>query len=314
MAGVAGQPEPEDPYRVLGLDQGASPAEVTRAFRRLARVRHPDVHGGAPEAEQEYRRIRRAYELLRDPARRAAYDTRGRTQQRAREATRGRRIPVKVVSHTPRRGGDVAARVRVTLAEAVYGTTCHVPGGAAGAAGNAGQPGTAGNAGQPGAARPPAAVRIPPGTVSGTRLRLRGHGDPGQHGGPPGDLLVTVEVAEHPRFRQHGRDLLTELTTGYPELVLGADVPVETLDGRTVTVHVPPGTTPGARLRVSGLGVPATGYAAAGDLVAEIRLHVPAELSAPAREALTALSEALPPPRGNARQRERSPSGGDLAE
>lgn len=293
MADAAGWPGPEDPYQVLGLGADASPAEVTRAFRRLARTQHPDVRGGSPEADQQYRRIRGAYELLRDPVRRAAYDRAG-TQQRAREATRGRRIPVKVRSHTPRRGADAATRVRVTLAEAVYGTTRHVP-----AADGAGMPAVA--------------VRIPPGTADGTRLRLRDHGEEGQHGGPPGDLLVTVEVADHPRFRQRGRDLHTAVTVGYPELVLGADVPVETLDGRTVTAHVPAGTAPGTRLHLAGLGVPATGHSPAGDLIVETRLHLPAELSATAREALTALSEALPPPRGDERQRGAGPSGGGLA-
>ena len=293
MDAAAGWPGHEDPYQLLGLGADASPAEVTRAFRRLARIRHPDVRGGSPEAEQEYRRIQGAYELLRDPVRRAAYDMRG--AQRPREATRGRRIPVKVRSHAPRRGADAAARVRVTLAEAVYGTNRRVP-----AAGGAGTQAVA--------------VRIPPGTADGTRLRLRGHGGQGQHGGPPGDLLVTVDVADHARFWRHGRDLHTALTAGYPEFVLGADLPVETLDGRTVTVHLPAGATPGTRLHVAGLGVPATGHSAAGDLVIETRLHIPAELSAPAREALAALSTALPPPRGDERQRDASPSGGDLAE
>lgn len=294
MAGVAGQPEPDDPYRVLGLDKDASPTEVTRAFRRLARAQHPDVHGGVPEADQEYRRIRGAYELLRDPVRRAAYDTHSGARGRTGQAVRGRRIPVKVRSHTPRRGADAATRVRVSLAEAVYGTTRRVT-----AAGGTGMPAVA--------------VRILPGTAGGTRLRLRGHGGPGQHGGPPGDLLVTVEVADHPRFRQRGRDLHTTVVASYPELVLGADVPVETLDGRTVTVHVPAGTIPGTRLHAAGLGVPTTGHSPAGDLIIETRLHIPAELSAAARDALTALSGVLPPPRGDQRRGQENPRGGDVA-
>jgi DnaJ-class molecular chaperone len=295
MAGVAGQPEPDDPYQVLGLDKNASPAEVTRAFRRLARAQHPDVHGGVPEADEEYLRVRRAYELLRDPGRRVAYDARDGTRGRTDQAARGRRIPVKVRSRSPRRGSDVATRVRVPLAEAVYGAHRRVP-----------APG--------GTMMPAVALRITPGTAGGTRLRLPGHGEPGQHCGPPGDLLVTVEVADHPQFRQRGRDLHTAVTVGYPELVLGADVPVEALDGRSVTVHVPAGTAPGTRLYAVGLGVPATSRSAAGDLIIETRLHIPTELPAAARAALTALHAAMPPPRDGEPRGEGTPGAGDLAE
>lgn len=295
MASEPGLPEPEDPYRVLGLDAGASADEVTRAFRRLARAEHPDVHGGAPDADQQYRRIRGAYELLRDRARRSGQA--GGAQQGTRQAGRARRIPVKVRSHTPRRGSDLNAELRVSLAEAVHGTARQVPPlGQADAAGSAvGADGPHG--GRSGAGE--ASIRIPPGTVTGTRLRVPGHGAAGQHGGPPGDLLVTIEVSDHPRFHQRGRDLHTAVAVGYPELVLGASLPVETLEGRTVTVHLPAGSTPGTRLRVTGHGIPATGQSPAGDLIIETRLHIPADPPAPVRAALAALSEVLSPPRGN---------------
>lgn len=295
MASGAGYHDPhgaDDPYQVLGLGEDASPDDVTRAFRRLARAQHPDVQGGASEAGEQYRRLRGAYELLHDPARRAAYDT--GTQERPSAPSRGKRIPVKVRSYTPRRGADATAQVRLSLAEAAYGTTRRL---------------------LPGSAEPAGvAVRIPPGTRPGTRLRLRGHGAPGQHGGPPGDLLVTVEVTRHPRFTQHGRDLHTELTVGYPELLLGADVPLQALDGRAVTVHIPPGTSPGTRLHIRGHGVPAGSGAPAGDLIVQTRLQIPVDLTAQARAALTALSAALPPPREDQPHHQASPGAGDPAQ
>jgi DnaJ-class molecular chaperone len=315
MASEPARSEPDDPYRVLGLGADASPDEVTRAFRRLARAEHPDVHGGAPEADQQYRRIRGAYDLLRDRARRGDGDRDSGARQGTRQDGRARRIPVKVRSHTPRRGGDLTAELRVGLAEAVYGTTRQLTAATGPAGGQAGAVSSAVSAGKPhgcGSDAGVVRVRIPPGTVTGTRLRLHGHGAPGHNGGHPGDLLVTVEVAGHPRFRQHGRDLHTTMTVGYPELVLGASLPVKTLAGQAVTVHVPAGTTPGTRLRVTGHGIPATGHSPAGDLIVETRLHIPAEPPAPARAALAALTEALPPPRENLQ--ELSPSAGGAAQ
>ena len=300
MTGATGQPRPEDPYQVLGLAADASQAEVTRAFRRLARTEHPDVHGGAPEADEEYRRIRRAYEQLSDPGRRGGYDT----GPSAPRASRGRRIPVRVRSHTPRRGDDITVRARVSLADAVYGTSRRLStvgprrdGSAAGTGAGGPDEGIEDGTGAGDGGRRLASVRIPPGTRPGARLRIPGHGAAGRHGGPPGDLLVAVDVAPDPRFSQHGSDLHTTATVSYPELVLGADVPIEALDGRTVSLHVPAGTVPGARLRVAGHGVPAAGRSAAGDMIVEVRLHLPTELSAQARDALAALAAALPPPR-----------------
>lgn len=279
MASGPRLPEPDDPYRVLGLRADASPDEVTRAFRRLARAEHPDVRGGAPEADQQYLRIRGAYELLRDRARRGDGDREGGAREGTRQDGGARRIPVKVRSRRPGRGGDLSAELRVSLVEGVYGATRQLP--------------TSSSRSDARVVR----VRVPPGTVNGTRLRLRGQGAPGQQGGPPGDLLVTVEVVAHDRFCQSGRDLHTTLMVGYPQLVLGANLPFKTLAGQTVTAHVPAGTAPGTRLRLARHGVPASGHTPAGDLIIETRLYIPADPSAPARAALAALAEALPPPR-----------------
>lgn len=254
----------DDLYRVLGLRPGASQEEITRAFRQRARDRHPDVAG--PDSEQEYRRIRDAYERL--------------TAEGPPPGPRPRpgvRIPVRVHGQPPRPGPDVTARLRLELADLLSGTTRPV-------------------AAADGTTVP---VRIPPGLMPGERLRVAGHGRPGRHGGPPGDLIVTVEAAEHPRFRLHGRDLHTDLVISYPQAVLGAEVTLDAPGIGTLTIGVPAGTTPGALLRLPGRGAPATTRHPAGDLVVTVQLHIPARLAPQARRAVAALADLLPPPQGD---------------
>ncbi|WP_052745790.1 J domain-containing protein [Allosalinactinospora lopnorensis] len=262
----------EDPYEVLGVGTDATPEQIARAFRRLARRYHPDTGEGDRSG---FARIRAAYETLTDPRRRTGQDTHQPTAQ----PRRGARIPVRVRSPSPRRGADTTARLALDLAEAVYGTNATV---------------------DLGDRR--MTVRIPAGATHGQRLRLREQGEPGRHGGPPGDLLVTVLVAEHPVYRRSGQELHTTLTVSYPEAVLGAEVPITTLGGTELPVTVPPGTAPGDRLRLAGHGVPARGQYAAGDLLVEIALDIPAGLAPSQRTALARLAGTLPPPRKDPRR------------
>jgi molecular chaperone DnaJ len=116
-------------------------------------------------------------------------------------------------------------------------------------------------------------ILVPPGTPDGVRIRLAGQGHAGRHGGPAGDLYVTVHVAPHPLFRREGDDLVIEVPVAVHEAVLGTRIAVPSLDGE-VKLRVPPGTQPGQRLRVRGRGGP-TLSGERGDLVAEIRLVLP---------------------------------------
>lgn len=269
----AGGPPTGDPYRVLGVRPGASPAEITRAFRRLARTRHPDVAG--PSTEEEYRRIRDAYEQL--TARPA-----GPTRQDQPGRPAGTRIPVRVRSAPPRRGRDVTARTRLTLAELITGTTrTLVLDPDAGVTGEV-------------------TVRIPAGLTPGTRLRVPGQGALGRHGGPPGDLLLTVDLTADPDFTVHGRHLRTHLLISFPQATLGADIPLDVPGHGPVQVTVPPGTTPGTVLNVPGAGLPATDRHPAGDLLIEIELHVPTDLTPQARQAIADLDHLIPTAQGDA--------------
>ncbi len=120
------------------------------------------------------------------------------------------------------------------------------------------------------------AVKIPPGIADGGRIRLRGQGEPGAGGGPPGDILLTVHVAPHPHFRRHGDDLEVKLPVTLPEAVLGAKVDVPTPYG-TIALRIPPRTNSGTRLRIKGHGVKHKD-GTKGDLYAEVQIMLPERL------------------------------------
>jgi molecular chaperone DnaJ len=135
-------------------------------------------------------------------------------------------------------------------------------------------------------------VRIPAGVKDGQRIRLKGKGQPGQRGGPPGDLYVVVHVARHPIFGRKGDNLTLTVPVTFPEAALGTEIKVPTLDG-SVTLRVPPGTPSGRTLRVRGKGVQRTD-SEAGDLLVTIDVVVPQKLNDAARRALEAYAAAMP--------------------
>jgi molecular chaperone DnaJ len=135
-------------------------------------------------------------------------------------------------------------------------------------------------------------VRIPAGVSDGQRIRLKGKGQPGQRGGPPGDLYVVVHVARHPMFGRKGDDLLLTVPVSFPEAALGTEIKVPTLDG-SVTLRVPAGTPGGRRLRVRGKGVHRAD-GSAGDLLVTIEISVPQKLNDAAKDALAAYAAAMP--------------------
>jgi molecular chaperone DnaJ len=132
-------------------------------------------------------------------------------------------------------------------------------------------------------------VGVPAGVADGSRLRLREYGHAGRHGGPAGDLSVTVQVEPHPLFTRHGDDLVGVLPVAVHEAALGARVDVPALDG-TVKLRIPPGTQAGQRLRVAGVGVP-TPAGGRGDLIFEVQLVLPAALDERSRELMREFGE-----------------------
>jgi DnaJ-class molecular chaperone len=262
----------DDLYAALGLSPGATRKEVAQAFRTLARRHHPDSPGGDRAA---YARVRHAYEVLTDPLSRPAPES----GPAAPPPRRGVPIPVRVRRPRARHGADRTAELRVDLPLAVHGGTAALDLGD-------GRVET---------------VAVPPGTGHRARIRLPGRGGPGAHGGAPGDLVVTVLVADHPVYRRTGPDLRATLPIGYAEAALGTEASITALDGREIRVPVPPGTAQGATITLPGQGVPGRG--GTGALVLDVVIDVPAgPLSADQRAALEHLGAALPAPRKEPRR------------
>lgn len=191
-----------DYYETLGVGRDASQAEVKRAFRRLARELHPDVNGHDPGTEEKFKAAAEAYEVLSDPERRRAYDLYGPEGMRAQgfpaggafgsieeifQAFFGSGFGFEV-RRGPMRGQDVLHTVEVSALEAMLGTTISIPG----------------HDGE-------REVELPAGTQHGARYALRGHGMPGTGGGPPGDLVIAVQVIVPTDLSEEQRELAAKL-------------------------------------------------------------------------------------------------------
>lgn len=262
-------------YQVLGVEKGAPADEIRKAYRKLARKHHPDVNPGDKKAEDTFKKISTAYEVLSDDKRRAAYDEFGDASlqggfdaAKAREYSRWQNTRQQRSSHFdqgpsefdfselfnrgrgPSRGGDLHATVPMDLRQAIEGgeVAFDVPG--------------------QGTLR----IRIPPGADNGSVIRLPGKGSPGGRGGPPGDLVITTEVQEHPFLRREGLDLFLTLPVDLEEAYNGASVEVPTFDG-PVVLKIPPRSQNHAKLRLRGKGVKRKDTR--GDLLVELDVRMP---------------------------------------
>lgn len=274
-----------DLYAVLGVASDADASEITQAYRRLARAHHPDLHPDDPDAEERFRTISAAYEVLGDADKRAEYDQ-FRAMLGSSTGTRAGTAPgwseVRFSSDLSDlfgdlfggragagRGFDVGATIQISLREAVAGTVVTVR--------------TADG--------DEIEVNLPPGIDHGDRLRIGGGGLGAPGGGPPGDLVLTVVVAPDPVFTRDGADLHVDISVDYPTLVLGGEARVPTLDGTTARIRIPAGTRPGRTFRLRGRGAP--GPRGRGDLLATVTVDVPSTITDEQRAAVEALRDAF---------------------
>jgi molecular chaperone DnaJ len=356
----------KDYYRILGVPDTASAKELKSAYRKLSRKYHPDANKGDPEAEERFKEISAAYDVLGDEKLRKEYDEVrrlgpmagavggmggspggasfrfedlggdlgdilgglfGRTRRGGTAGARGT---------GPHRGRDLEAELHLDFEDAVHGvtTTLHLTSEAVCSAcrGSGAQPGTSPrpcphcggrgvldenqgffsfstpcpNCGGRGFTiddpcpacsgsgiehRPrQVKVRIPAGVEDGQRIRLPGRGAPGRNGGPPGDLYVTCRIKPHHLFGRRGRDVTLTVPVTFPELALGSDIKVPTLEGSPVTLRIPPGTRSGRTFRVKGRGVKTK--RSTGDLLVTVEVAVPKKLSSAERKAVEALAAA----------------------
>jgi len=312
--------EERDLYAVLGVARGADEGAIRKAYRQLARRYHPDVNPGDKSAEDRFKEISHAYDVLSDADKRRNYDEFGEVSlqggfdadkaRQAREAFAsrfGRGGPQAFEAEgseraefgglddlftdlfsrrgwgdvrRQRKGSDLEAELELDFVDAARGGEQRI---------SIARPAADGSLRQESVT-----VRIPPGVADGGRIRLRGKGAEGRGGAPAGDLYARIRVRPHRFFRREGRDLLLDLPLTVGEATLGAKVEVPTLEGR-VTLTIPPGTDSGAKLRLRGKGVPHPSGKGAGDLYVIVQIRVPRDLSARAREQLRELARFDPP-------------------
>jgi DnaJ-class molecular chaperone len=288
----------QDPYRVLNVPRQAGQAAIKAAYRELAKRLHPDRNPGDARAEQRFKQVTQAYELLRDPAKRAQFDrglidADGKPRFGFGSASFGRGARPQTGARPGPAGGF---RGGEGLFEKIFS-------GAFGWGGPGSDPSidelrAAARGGGPArgedrrhrvevdfllAARGGRQrlalgdrvieIDIPPGTEDGRVLRLRAQGGKGPPGGSPGDLLLTVAVRPHERFSLRGKDVHLELPISLPEAIHGAKVTVPTIDG-PVLITVPPGSNSGRSLRLKGRGVAAPG-APRGDQYVRLVVMLP---------------------------------------
>jgi len=277
----------DDPYKTLGVSKGASQDDIGRAYRKLAKKHHPDLNPGNAKAEDVFKGVTAANDLLSDPERRARFD-RGEIDASGQEQAprssyrdyaegaagqrysrgggesagwstedfadifgsgfgqgRGRG------SDRPQRGQDDHYALTAEFLDAINGATQRLtlPDGRT------------------------LNAKIPPGTEDGQVLRLRGQGSPGWNGGASGDALIEIHVAPHRFFKRVGRDIRMELPITLSEAVIGGPIEAPTPAG-VVRVRIPPGSDSGSELRLRGRGVPKQNGTAAGDLYATLRVVI----------------------------------------
>jgi DnaJ-class molecular chaperone len=269
----------KDPYEILGVKRDATADEIRAAYRKLAKSHHPDLNPGKREAEEQFKAVNAAHDLLSDPEKRARFDRgeidasgaerpperhfyrgfgddAGRTKYRTEtvfdpddlEDFFGRAFRRDAGEGFKARGPDAYYALTVSFLDAANGAVRRLtlPGGRT------------------------LDVNIPAGVGDNQVLRLKGQGLPGIGSTPPGDALVEITVARHPLFRRVGNDIVLEMPVTLKEAVLGAKIEAPTIKG-PVSLKIPPNSTSGARLRLKGRGI------AGGHEYVEIKIVPPHE-------------------------------------
>ncbi|MEM6280153.1 MAG: J domain-containing protein [Verrucomicrobiota bacterium] len=287
-----------DYYEILGVDKSASQEEIKRSFKKLARKYHPDVAKDLPNAEDKFKEVNEAYEVLSDPDKRKKYDTLGANWQHGQDFSggpggfyggdgggsyeynfggstgfsdffeamfgRGGGDPFgsfggrQARSTRPMAGQDIEADLLVRIEEVMTGSTRELR-----------------------LSRPSGEttirVKVPKGIGEGQKIRCANMGHPGANGGPDGDLYLRVRFERHPIYRANGKDLESDLLLAPWEIVLGTSVTAPTPHGH-VKISLKPDTSPGTRMRLKGKGLP-NGDSEFGDLFLHVVVEFPEKSS-----------------------------------
>ncbi|MGD9855039.1 MAG: DnaJ C-terminal domain-containing protein [Planctomycetaceae bacterium] len=283
-----------DYYKTLGVSRSASKDEIRKAYKKIARETHPDVKPNDKAAADRFKQAAEAYDVLGDPDKRKQYDQFGAAYRHA--GAGGRPFEAGPIDLSDLFGGQV------DLGDLLGG---EFAGGFGGGGGRrrpkgphkgrdvrtdmvvpfhiAARGGLHGIVLQEAERSERIEVKVPPGVRTGSVIRLAGKGEPGASGGPPGDLLITVEVAPHPYFRREGNNVLVDVPLTITEAALGTRIDVPTMDDGRVTLTIPPGTSSGTKLRLRGKGFPDPKTKQPGDQLVITKVVVPRDLSEKAR-------------------------------
>lgn len=297
-----------DYYETLGVARTATQDEIRKAYKKLAKEYHPDNRKDDPSAEQKFKEIQEANSVLSDPEKRAQYDRFGSAFQNAgasgpqfhwNTSGPGGAVDLEDIlgggfdlgslfggmgggrsrgqsRNRPQAGQDVEMEIEIPFHVAVEGGQHSLP------------------LRRPNGTVDRLNVKIPAGVETGGKIRLSGQGQPGINGGPPGNLRVTVKVAPHPYFRREGNNILLDVPITPPEAVLGTKVEVPTIKEGNVTLTIPPGTSSGAKLRLSGLGAPDPKTKKRGDQFIVVKIVVPKAIDEETRELYEELAQTFP--------------------
>ena len=302
---------PKDFYKILGVNRTASDKDIKQAYRKLARQYHPDVNPDNKSAEEKFKDINNAYEVLSDPEKRKKYDQFGDKWQYADQFAGAQGNPFGGASGFRSAGGDNSSYQYVDmsdmgdLGELLKGFT----GGGFGGRGRTSRPrqgrdidtsteitleeaynGTTRLIQDTSGRR--IEVKVPAGVKNGQRIKVSGKGEPGMSGGLSGDLYLTVSILEHAVFNLKGNDIHVEVPVPLTDAVLGGETSVPTPKGKNLSLKIPPGTQNGKVFRLAGQGMPEVGRDTRGDLFAKVKVVLPENLTEHEKELFKQLKEA----------------------
>ena len=292
-----------DYYKALGVDKGASPEDIKKAFRKLAVKYHPDRNPDNKVAEDKFKEINEAYAVLSDPKKKEEYDTFGSSgfhkQYSQEDIFRGFDFSnaykdmgggggEDIFSRLfgggfgrggarggfrggPQRGSDLEMEVEIGFRDAAQGAEKQI------AFRRNGQ-------------REELKIKIPAGVDNGSKIRLSGKGGQGEGGGPDGDLFLTMRVLPDQLFTREGGDLFVDRTIPFSAACLGTSLDVPTLESDK-RIKVPAGIQPGTKIRLKGCGIKPLGSNSKGDLYVRVAVHVPETLNSEQRKLVEELGE-----------------------